>query len=299
MIAEKELSADCKKELNNFLQLKLSTKFNEQELNEACIKFVKNKSYKFPKIAVIFGCCLVEQLFNWGLYPTGLISYLSSFKAKTKFEEIENREVTERLSEILIVLISDNVQEKLNSVYFKLLGLQHFQNLKSKKLLDRLIQVSLASIGQYVATDKLVYIILIKLSLKISDDIKEFKVVIAEKVLSMIFMMFSKFGDPNFLSHQEIMKNYLYYLKLLVTFGKEITDIASCGEVEYDEKYRLIREEKHDHFTCLIKVLVFNMFVNGNKHNQFDFPCRDHREYINLIASDTFKIRITRVTRIT
>jgi hypothetical protein len=241
---------------------------------------------------VLYGCCLVEQLFIWGLYPTSLISYLSSFKAKTKFEEVDSREVTERLSEILIVLISDNLQEKLNSVYFKLLGLQHFQNLKSKKLLDRLIQVSLASIGQYVATDKLVYIILIKLSLKISDDIKEFKVVIAEKVLSVIFMMFSKFNDPHFLSHQEIMKNYLYYLKLLVTFGKEITDIASCGEVEYDEKYRLIKEEKHDHFTCLTKVLVFNMFLNGNKLNQFEFPCRDHREYRNLIASDTFKIRI-------
>ena len=291
MIVEKDLSEDQVAELMTFVQNKLSTRSKHFDVNDIAIKFIKNKAYKAPETSVLFACYLVDQIYSWGYYPTDLINYLTTFKAKNKFEDIKSREVSARLSEILIELISEDQTARINCVYFKLIGLQHFQNLKSKKLLDKLIQVCLNCIGQYVATDKLIYIILIKLSLKISDDIKEFKVVIAEKVLSMIFMLFSKFANKAFLANQEIIKNYLYYLKLLVTFGKEITDIASCGEVEWDHLYQPIKEEKYDHFSCLVKLLVYNLFLSLNRQNQFVFD-RTQVDYHNLVNTSTFRIRM-------
>src|SRR5690606_23412886 len=121
----------------------------------------------------------------WGFYPTDLIGYFSVCKYKLCFEDIEDREVTENLVVVLLKLVEEDLASRVNGLYFKLISLQRFQNLKSKKLLEHLIQISLHSIGQYVITDRVIYIILIKLSLKISDDIKEFKVIIAEKAIGM------------------------------------------------------------------------------------------------------------------
>ena len=179
-------------ELQAFVEGKLSTKHDEIQVNEACIKFVKNTSYKNLDHACDCGSYLVCLIYDWGFYPNQLISYLTQFKAKVRYEESTNKESSEQLAEVLIKLIQEDYSNRQNSLYFKLIGLLKFQNLKSKKLLDNLVQVCLTNLGQYVLTDKLVYIILIKLSLKISDDIKEFKVVIAEKIFSLVFMIFTK-----------------------------------------------------------------------------------------------------------
>ena len=284
MIADKDLSA--------FVQGKLTTKYTESEINEACIKFIKAKSFKTPDIAASYGCYLVCQIYDWGFYPTQLIGYMAAFKGKTKFEEINKREITEKLTDTLLKLVLEDMTARVNGLYFKLIGLQRFQNLKSKKLLDQLIQISLASVGQYVITDKMVYIILIKLSLKISDDIKEFKVIIAEKSIGMIFMMFSKLSNDGFLEQPEIIKNYLYYLKLLVTFGKEIIDITSSGRTFYDENKKLVFEEKNDHFSCLVRMLVFNLFIHVKKSNSFGFVI-NHPLFESLIKTSPFRIRVS------
>lgn len=106
--------------------------------------------------------------------------------------------------------------------------------------------------------------------------------VIAEKILAIIFMMFSKLQNPLVLQKHDIIKNYLYYLKLLVTFGKEITDVPSCEAVAYNEYGKIIKEEKNDHFSSLIRLLVFNQFFFVTKQNMFGFPF-NHLLYYELI----------------
>jgi hypothetical protein len=278
-------------ELETFINGKLSGKWTEKELNEACIKFVKTKSYKAPDQAAIYGGYLVIQIYDWGFYPTDLIAYLGVFKAKLKFEEIAKRDLTERLVGVLVNLANENIADRKNALFLKLIGYQKFQNIKSKKLLDSIIQLCLNLLGQYIQIDKLVYIILTKLSLKISDDIREFKVIIAEKIFSMVFMLFSKIYSPGFLQQKETVKTYLYYLKLLVTFGKEVTDIFLSSVIVYSKTISNPKDEKADHFSCLMRLLVFNLYFYVGKSNTIEFYRADE-SFFNLIGNKTFKMRV-------
>ena len=82
-------------EVQAFVEGKLSTKHDEIQVNEACIKFVKNMSYKNLDHACDCGSYLVCLIYDWGFYPNQLISYLTQFKAKLRYEESTNKESSE------------------------------------------------------------------------------------------------------------------------------------------------------------------------------------------------------------
>src|SRR3990167_8536631 len=141
------------KELSTFVETRLRYCENPVDMNDACVKFVKQKYFKSPEKAVLYGSYLVSVLYDWQIYPTGLVTFLGTFKGRSKFEDLDSRDVTERLVEILVKLTAESPHERFISIYFRLIAAQRFQNLKSKKLMDSLIHISLSCLGQYVLVD--------------------------------------------------------------------------------------------------------------------------------------------------
>ena len=167
------------------------------------------------------------MIYDWGYYPTETINYCNGFKAKANFDDIKIPELTEVLLDRLVKLAQENLGSLTSKPFFKLMGSQKFQNVRSKKLIKDIIMVCINSMGRHISLDKIAYIILIKCSLKISEGIKEHKPAISDAVIKSIFLMFKQFDRPDFCDQREYMKVYLYYLKLLVTLGKEV---ASQGD---------------------------------------------------------------------
>ena len=274
------------KELSTFVETRLRYCENPVDMNDACVKFVKQKYFKSPEKAVLYGSYLVSVLYDWQIYPTGLVTFLGTFKGRSKFEDLDSRDVTERLVEILVKLTAESPHERFISIYFRLIAAQRFQNLKSKKLMDSLIHISLSCLGQYVLVDKFIYVIFVKLALKISDDVKEFKVVIADKIINMVFMLFSKIGNPRFLYQPEMIKTYLYFLKLLVTYGKEIVSVPSCSSTSHPASGGV--EDKNENLHMIIKVLLMNMHFGVSGPGSYVLNVAE-KTYMDILQSGATK----------
>ena len=76
-----------------------------------------------------------------------------------------------------------------------------------------------------------------------------------------------------------------------MTFGREITDVPSCETIVYDDTGKIIWEEKNDHFSSMIQLLIFNQFLYITKHNKIGF-IENNPIYEGLISKATFRIRV-------
>jgi hypothetical protein len=282
------------RDLSAFVQEKLKGSRSEAYVNEASIKFVKAKSYQSAEISADYAGRLICLLYDWGYYPTELISFCSTFKIKAVFEDLKDPALTEQLVDVLIKLIEDKPASLANRVYLKLIGLQKIQNIHNNELIARTIQICLGCLGRFVTIDKLVYIILIKFALKISEGIKEFKGQIAEKIISLIFTMFSQFSISQFCEIHEFMKIYLYYLKLLVTLGKEIAIHSERSPEEDPEAH----DETRECMALFSKILILNLQLapaaaGGGKARTNSLLSSKNELYQKVVTNIWFKTTVS------
>ena len=177
--------------------------------------------------------------------------------------------------------------------------------------------VCINSMGRHISLDKIAYIILIKCSLKISEGIKEHKPAISDAVIKSIFLMFKQFDRPDFCDQREYMKVYLYYLKLLVTLGKEVatqgdpqeeTNISkpsSHGQPvsnEISSNVGASSEHSKSHFNnhlVFCKVLIMNLHLTQNKSDRYDYFSQINPSYKHITSSKAFQSWIPQWTRST
>ncbi len=282
------------RDLSIFVEEKLRGSKSEAYVNESSIKFVKAKSHQNPEVSADYAGRLICLLYNWGYYPTELISFCATYKIKAVFEDLKDPALTEELVDVLVKLIEDKPTSLSNRMYLKLIGLQKIQNIHSNELIARTIQVCLGCLGRFVTIDKLVYIILIKFALKISDGIKEFKSQIAEKIISLIFTMFSQFSIYQFCEIHEFMKIYLYYLKLLVTLGKEIAIHSERSQEEDSDA----DEESRECMGLFSKILILNLQLSqptasGSKARPNPHLSSKNELYQKVVSNIWFKTTIS------
>ena len=278
------------RDLNAFAEEKLKGSRSEAYVNDASIKFVKTKSYQSAEISADYAGRLICLLYNWGYYPTELISFCATYKIKAVFEDLKDPALTEELVDVLVKLIEDRPASLANRMYLKLIGLQKIQNIHNNDLIARTIQICLGCLGRFVTIDKLVYIILIKFALKISEGIKEYKSQIAEKIISLIFAMFSQFSISQFCEIHEFMKIYLYYLKLLVTLGKEIA--IHCERNQEDDPDSF--EETRETMSLFSKILILNLQLSplsasGSKPRANSLLSSKNELYQKVVSNISFK----------
>ena len=286
-------------ELRSFIELRLSNCYSEYEMNMCCIQFLRSRTPKDPEALVEYTIDLICLIFEWGFYPTELIRFSSGSKMKAFFEEIKDQYLTEKLVKVLLKLILDQYDCPENEVYFRFLGFQRMQNLKDKAILNQAMELCLSYLGVRVALDKLIYIVLIKFSLKISDAMKEFKSKIAQMIIPLVFQMFLKLSVPGFHEVLEFSRIYLFHLKLFVILGKEVFNPIQKSE-ETEDKMDTANDPSLGPFSDLkevlkvfSKILIMNLQLDHKSTLQsktVNLHFSSHNDnYRDILSDQTFK----------
>jgi hypothetical protein len=259
---------------------------SEAEINDCCIKFVKSTSYQQPDKAVSYAASLIGLIFDWGFYPTELISFCTVFKYKQLFDELASTEKIERIVQVLVALLEERPPQHIAKVYLKLLSVQRFQGLQDKALIGKTIDVCLNLAGFYVSIDTLCYIVLTKFSLKVSECIRESKHRIADVMIKCIFMFFSNMRYNSFRKEMVFTKVYLCYLKILITLGNEITMVAQDQAMEGQ-----ISPLQLELFSIFSKVMIFNLQLSAEK-DATEFSSQNV-QYNEIVQNKIFKDSIS------
>src|SRR3990167_3234337 len=227
---------------------------NPQALNDLSMQYLSLKNFGSPVGAAETAIALISIIFDWGHYPSQLMAFCNQWRYKSGFDEIPRSENVERLAKILAGLLMEKPHPSTCKIYLKLLSLLRIAGVQDQKLLGYLINSVLQNMARHIQVDKLIYVFLIKCTLKISEGIRDYKYMIGLACTKLIFALFSRtylYTAPL----KEMAKLYMDYLKLLVALGREVAMCPSWSQSDLDSV------QHSNMMKSFCKVLVANLTI--------------------------------------
>ena len=278
-----ELMGTLSQKVEEFLRVFGLTKVSEDMINKEAISLLDRNIYVSSDSLASNSCKLICAIYEWGFYPNGLISHIVGLKKiRSSMEEISDFKLVERLCRSILKLIDQSPSVIKTGCCFKLLGLLRLQSLKDQPLVTDLVKVTTKYLGLYIYIDKSIYIISTKLLLKSSESIKQHKWLLGDKSCNTIRLIFQRFCQYSFLSKKEFLQVYVYYLKLLVSLGKDLALTSNWPQLP------------HQHL--FIKILVMNLLISDKQdENNYNFS-KDNARYMELVQSEHFRVSVPKMS---
>ena len=239
-------------DLNVFIQQRLSRfASNESAVVELCCTYLRQNQFESNADLAQAAATLFMKLDSWGHYPTKLVACCLSWKLKGCFDEMKDNTQTEAILKILSRVLGELPHPNIARLYLGLILAQKVQNLGDKEAVKSVIQCCVKNLRRHQELDRLINLILIKFTLKVSEHIRELKSEIATGAIEFVLGV----AGRCYLSQLEplaTMKPLMDYLKLLVALGREIAS-RNTDEVNSNQ-------DPHSHLIgMLVKVLILNL----------------------------------------
>jgi len=105
-----------------------------------------------------------------------LVKALMGLKGRNWFEESTSKETTEGILWAVLDSLSQSSSSTNLNVAFKFLLMQNFRIVRTRSLVKKMIDISLARLGKYLNQDRFILAILQKLTFDNQDEIKQYRV---------------------------------------------------------------------------------------------------------------------------
>ena len=269
-------------DLDLFIQQKLNRfASNENAVVELCCNYLRQSQFESTADIAKAAATLFVKLDAWGHYPTKFVACCLSWKFKTCFEELSDVSQTESILKILARVLEELPHPNIARLYFGLILAQKVHNLGDKEVVKAVVNCCLSNLRRHQELDRLINLILIKFTLKVSEHIRDLKWSIAAQSMRFVLSVASR----SYLTPVEphlTLKPLMEYLKLLVALGREIASGNSDDKGDIDESHlRLLRS--------LVKTLILNLTLtpaNTEDATSYYIYHNVHPDYLQEIFKD-------------
>jgi hypothetical protein len=266
-------------DLNAFMQQKL-IRFaaNESATVDLCCNYLRMHQFECNADMAQAAATLFIKLDSWGHYPSKLVACCLSWKFKTCFEELKDPTQTELLLKILAKVLDEQPHPNIARLYLGLILAQKVHNLNDKEVVKVVVIACIKNLRRHQELDRLINLILIKFTLKVSDHIKELKYSIALCSMQFVIAVVSR-AYLNSLEPSATLKPLMEYLKLLVALGKEIASRSPEDQNKNDDSYAQM--------ICLLtRILILNLTLSPRQ------PQDSMSEFIYYNISHAYVARV-------
>lgn len=217
-----------------------------------------------------------------------LLKQVMTAKSKSTFEEIQNEETSESLCWCVMDFLNEKTLNTNNTILFKFLYGQNILNVKSRSLIKKIVEKCLGCAGRFLTQDKFVFGILHKFLLNRPEEIKNSRLEITDKVLSLTFLYFTFLQNKYQRSSPDFLRTYADLLKLYQHFTKEILELKTAS---LDKKQKFVAEETFEYLSCLVELCKLNMFV-GSQYAESNVFGGQRKIIMKLLTHAEVKERI-------